>query len=174
VPRLSIHLRKDSRGIAALEFALTAPIVLVILFNVYDLASYIWHSMAVQNAAQMAVQTTRSTCISTGSLPATTQCSSLNTAVNTAIQSTGLGTKITLAAAPSEGWYCVNQANALQYVNDVSSRPTNCSATGALGLNPGDYITVQVTSNYTPVFANLSVSNLLPTPITASAWMRLQ
>jgi len=39
---------------------------------------------------------------------------------------------------------------------------------------PSDYIKVAVTYAYAPVFPGISLSSALPTPITATAWLRVQ
>lgn len=172
MPRQNVLLRKDHRGVAAVEFAIMAPVALLVLLNVYDISSYIWQRMAVQSAAQTAVQAIWRTC-DPAHVPATTSCSTLTSFVTTAIQSTAVGNRITLVGTP-EGYYCVNLANVLQYMSNVSQKPFNCTLAGTPTLKPGDYIQVQVQFSYTPLFAGSYAANLLTTPITASAWMRLQ
>ena len=172
MPRQNAAFNADHRGIAAVEFAITAPIALLLLINVYDISSYISQSMTVQTAAQAAVQAIWRTC-DTAHVPATTLCPSLGSAATTAIQSTAFGNRITLAGT-TEGYYCVNSSNALQYVSDVSQKPFDCTSAGTPMLKPGDYIQVQAQFSYAPLFAASYAANLLTTPITASAWMRLR
>ncbi len=172
MPRRDASLKEDHRGIAAVEFAITAPIALLVLINVYDISVYISQRMTVQTAAQSAVQAIWRTC-DTAHVPATTLCPASNSAATTAIQSTAFGNKITLAKT-TEGYYCVNSSGALQYVSDVSHKPLDCTAAGSPTLTPGDYIQVQAQFSYVPLFAASSAANLFATPITASAWMRLQ
>jgi hypothetical protein len=94
--------------------------------------------------------------------------------MQTAMHSTSLGAGVTLVSgSPSEGYYCVNSSNALQYVSDVSSKPADCTAAGMPALQPGDYIQVQTTFTYQPIFARLSVTSAFPSPITRTAIMRL-
>src|SRR5215510_5611090 len=71
------------------------------------------------------------------------------------------------------GYYCVNSSNALQKVSDVSSRPADCTAAGTPALQPGDYIKVQTTFPYAPLFPGLSVTSKFTTPISTTAIMRL-
>ena len=171
MPRRYVSFKEDHRGIAAVEFAITAPIALLILINVYDISAYISRRMTVQTAAQSAVQAIWRTC-DTAHVPATTLCPSSNSAATTAIQSTAFGNRITLAKT-TEGYYCVNSSGALQYVSDVSQKPLDCTSAGNPTLKPGDYIQVQAQLSYVPLFAASSAANLFTTPITASAWMRL-
>ena len=170
--RQNVSFKEDRRGIAAVEFAITAPIVVFVLINVYDISSYISQRMTVKTATQAAAQAIWRTC-DAAHIPATTLCSSLNSAATTAIQSTAFGNKITLVGT-TEGYYCVNASNALQYVSDVSQKPADCTSAGTPALKPSDYIQVQTQFSYAPLFAASYAAKLFPTPITASAWMRLQ
>jgi hypothetical protein len=110
-------------------------------------------------------------------LPATTDCSTLAasvTAVQNALGSTSLGTRVALVSgSPSVGYYCVNSSNALQYVSAISSKPADCTAAGTPSLQPGYYFQVQTTFTYAPLFPGLSVTGTFPTPINRTAIMRL-
>lgn len=139
----------ENSGTAAIEFALVSLILVTLLLNVVDFGFLIWDKMEVDNAAEMGAQAAYNTC-STGIIPATTNCATLNTVVTTAIQSTSLSNAVSLASGyPSENYYCLS-GTSLQNVGNYSSPPSDCSATGNPGAKPGDYITVQVTYSYTP------------------------
>lgn len=162
----------DQRGVAAIEFGLFSILLFASLANVTDVSIYIYQRMQVENATEIVVQAAFKTC--SKQLPATTSCPNLLTAMQTAMQSTSLGAGVTLVSgSPSEGYYCVNSSNALQYVSDVSSKPADCTAAGMPALQPGDYIQVQTTFTYQPIFARLSVTSAFPSPITRTAIMRL-
>lgn len=165
---------KDSRGVAAVEFAIIASAVGVVILNVADLATYLFDRLEVENAVQMGAQQAYATC-PVANLPATVNCSGLNTAITAAIQSTSLGTAVTLVSGyPSEAYYCVNTSGALTSVGPVTSaNPGNCSAAGSSSTKPGDYLQVQVTYTYAPMFGTASVASLLPTTITNTGWVRL-
>jgi Flp pilus assembly protein TadG len=163
----------DQRGVAAVEFGLFAIFLSLGLANVADVSIYIYQRMQAENATQVAAQAAWKAC-DLSHLPATTNCPGLATAVQQAIQSTSLGTRVSLiSGSPSEGYYCVNSANALQYVSDVSSKPADCTAAGMPSLQPGDYIQVQTTFSYAPLFPGLSVASSFATPINRTATMRL-
>jgi hypothetical protein len=110
-------------------------------------------------------------------LPLTTDCSTLAasvTAVQNALGSTSLGTRVALVSgSPSVGYYCVNSSNALQYVSNISSKPADCTVAGTPSLQPGYYIQVQTTFTYTPIFPGMSISSTFPTPINRTSLMRL-
>jgi Flp pilus assembly protein TadG len=163
----------DQRGVAAIEFGFFAIFLSLALANVVDVSIYIYQRMQAENATQVAAQAAWKAC-DLSQLPATTNCPGLTTAMQNALQSTSLGTRVSLiSGSPSEGYYCVNSSNALQYVSDVSSKPADCAAAGMPALQPGDYIQVQTTFPYTPLFSGLSVAGAFATPINRTALMRL-
>ena len=165
--------RRDKSGLAAIEFAIFGGTLAVALLNVADTAVYLYERMEVENASDLAVMAGLKTC-DTNHLPATVNCSGLNTAVTTAAQSTSLGAHVSIVGGgPTEGYYCVNLSNALQYVSDVNNKPLDCLAAGTPLLSPGDYINVQVTYPYAPIFGQISIGSLFSTPITKTALMRV-
>ena len=164
----------DQRGVAAVEFGFFAIFLSLALVNVTDVSIYIYQRMQAENATQVAAQAALKACGS--QLPATApgKCSGLMIAVQSALASTSLGARISLiSGSPSEGYYCVNSSNALQYVSGVSSKPADCTAAGMPSLQPGDYIQVQTTFPYAPLFPGLSVTSTFATPINTTAMMRL-
>jgi hypothetical protein len=129
--------------------------------------------MQVEYATQAGAQAAWHTC-NTNQLPATNNCSGLDTAVQNAVKSTSLGTRVTLqSGSPSEGYYCVNSSGSLQYMSDVNSKPADCSAAGSAGVQPGDYILISTTFAYSPMFPGITVTGAFTTPILRTALMRL-
>jgi Flp pilus assembly protein TadG len=173
--RRKLHaLRGDARGSAAIEFAGTAALLSVGLLNAVDVGYYMYQRMQVENAAQVGAQAAWKTCPQS-MLPATQNCSGLNTAITAAIHSTSLGTAVALASGyPAEGYYCVNGSNALQSVGSLGNRPTDCSATGNAGTTPGDYVQIRVSFSYTPLFPGITVMSATGiSSVTMTSWMRL-
>jgi len=169
-------IRSDQRGVSAIEFSLFAGLLSFGLLNTADVSIYIYKRMELENATQMGAQAAWKTCDpSKGYLPATTSCPGLTTAVTNAVQSTSLGTKVSVQTGfPAEGYYCVNSSGALQYVSAVTSpKPTDCSAAGMSNLQPADYIQIQTTFAYAPLFPSITVASAFATPITKTALMRL-
>jgi Flp pilus assembly protein TadG len=162
----------DHRGVAAIEFGFFAIFLSAALANVTDVSIYIYQRMQVENATEIAAQAALKTCST--KLPATTMCSSLLSAMQNALKSTSLGTAVTLqSGSPTEGYYCVNSSGALQRVSDVSSKPGDCTAAGMPALQAGDYIIVNTTFTYEPLFPGISVAKTFPTPINRTAMLRL-
>jgi Flp pilus assembly protein TadG len=175
VTKTVASIKSDQRGVSAVEFSFFAGLLSLGALNTADISIYIYQRMELENATQMGAQAARQTCDpGAGQLPATQNCPGLVTAVTAAVQSTSLGTKVSLQpGSPVEGYYCVSSTNTLQYVSDVTSKPANCTAAGMSSLQPGDYITIQAKFSYAPLFGGFTVANLFATPITKTATMRL-
>jgi Flp pilus assembly protein TadG len=163
-----------ARGVAGIEFAITGLLLVTGLLNAVDVGYYAYRRMEVENAAEVGAQAAWKTCnnLHSNMLPATQNCPTLNATITSAIQSTSLGTNVSLASGyPAEGYYCVNASNALILQGPVSSPPTACSS----GVAPGDYLQVGVTYPYKPLFPGsvsvMSVSGV--TTITKTTWMRM-
>jgi Flp pilus assembly protein TadG len=168
-----IRLRADIRGLAAIEFGLIAGFLAMAVLNVTDISVFLYDRLQVNNATQAGAQAAWQTC-DLNHLPVTTKCPAMNAAVTAAVQSTSLGTAVQLQSGyPSDAFYCVNSSGALQYVSDYSSPPNNCSAAGNAGVAPGEYVQVQTTYTYTPIFTGLSILSILPSTITSTSWTRL-
>lgn len=165
-------LWRDCRGVAGIEFAFIAGFLCLTVVNVSDVSVYLYKRMQVENAALVGAMSALKAC-DPSHLPATVNCPGLTAAVTAAVQSTSLGNAVSLSGAVSEGYYCVNSSNALQFMSDVSNRPANCSAAGMTALQPADYVQVAVTFTYSPMFTGLSVAGLFPTPITKTAMVRM-
>ena len=168
-------LRSHQQGTSAIEFSLFAGLLSIGMLNMTDVSIYFYQRMEVENAAQMSVQAAWKTCNPNNyQLPATTNCPGLTTAITNAVQSTSLGTSVSLqSGSPAEGYYCVNSSGALQYVSNVSSKPADCTAAGMPSLQPADYIQITTTFAYAPLFPDITVAGKFATPITKTSMMRL-
>ena len=169
-------LQTDERGASAVEFAIFAGMLAFGLLNTADISIYIYKRMQVENATEMAAQAAWKACDpSKGYLPATLSCPNLTTLMTQAAQSTGLGNQVTIATgSPQEGFYCLNDAGALQHIANASlNPPADCSSTGLPGQQPGDYIQVTTSFSYAPLFPGVTVAGVFPTPIMRTSMMRL-
>jgi Flp pilus assembly protein TadG len=175
-------MARDTAGAAAVEFVLWLAILILPVLNAVDIAFYTYQGMQLNSAAQAAVQAAWHVCDKPATmLPAVKNCSAGIAAMTTAAQSsTSLGATVTLAA-PTEGYYCLNASGKLTLVSSLghvgappSTPPATCTATNAADTTaPRDYITATASYSYTPIFTGVSVASLLTTPITRTAWMRL-
>ncbi len=143
------------------------------LLNVSDIAIFLYDNLQVNEATEMGAQAAWATC-DLNHLPATSKCPNMGTAVTTSVQSTSLQSAVKLVTGfPSDAYYCVNATGALQYVSDYTSPPNNCSVAGNAGTIPGEYIEVQTTFTYKPIFPGVTVAAFLPATITSTSWTRL-
>jgi len=149
----------------------------LLVLNGIDVTRYAYSKMQVHNAAQMGAQSAWKSCDPVKELPATVKCARLRNAIAAAVRSTSLGEDIRLQPnSPSEGYYCINTSNALVRVGAISGAARDCSSYGMANLRPGlagDYVRIDVTFAYQPMFPGLSVGGLLKTPITETTYMRL-
>ena len=175
--RLAAQLRRfraAEGGSAAVEMALIGVMFVGALINAVEIGRYGVSQMQVNNAAQAGVAAAYSAC-DAEHLPATSNCTGLDAAVETAVTSTSLGAKITPGEKYTEGWYCINSAKQLQFVASASSaKPTDCTAALSPGLTPGLYLAVQAKYDYRPIFSGLTLAGTFATPITRTAWARMQ
>lgn len=163
----------DQRGVSAIEFAFIAGLLSLGLVNIADLSIYIYKRLELENATQMGAQAAWKAC-DLQHIPATTNCPGLLIAVTNAVHSTSLGTQVSLqAGSPTEGYYCLNSSNTLQYVSNVNTKPANCSTVGMPDLQPIDYIKITTTFDYAPLFPGVTVASMLETKITKTTLMRL-
>ena len=170
-PPLIRWLANDA-GVAIIEFALAAPILVILLLNLFDFSVLIWSTMQTDYSAQMGAQAAFKTCNGQNP-PALTNCVGLAGAVTTAAQSTSLGTGVTLAAgSPGEEFYCVT-GTTLQSIGTSPPNPYDCSTANPpnAAASPGDYIVVQVNYSYTPAFSGLSLASAQT--LTATAMQRV-
>jgi len=177
---------RNTSGAAAVEFVLWTGIMVIPILSAVDIAYYAYQRMQVEVAAQAAVQAAFHSCDPMTQLPAASKCAGVLANMTAAAQSTTLGTAVTFATAPVEGYYCVD--NAYQMVLMGTSEPIlaaggtaptvpnpfSCaSVVPGSNSQPGDYVSVTVTHSFTPIFSGISVAQLLSTEIHRTAWMRL-
>lgn len=183
------HYVRSRRGASAVELALVLPILTLPFLNVIDLAWYAFSNMQVQNGAQMGAQAALADCGANWTyVPALTKCTSaksalgvsVTTAVTQAVQSTILGTGVTLASGyPQEGYYCATSTNTLvavpatttscdTYLGGLSPAQTSAYT----GEVPGDYLLVKTTYGFTPPInlSFLAVTSFMSPTITSKVF----
>lgn len=160
----------DSRGVAALEFALTIPFMTLLLMGVFDFGSVAYETMEVNAAATAGVQA----CVA--QIQSSSSCS--NTTITTAEQNaTNLGANVTTSG--TKNGLTGPTYNFSGKVNTVSSGgkttstliAASATCTGACS-SAGTYAVAYAQITYRPL---LSWSQLvLPSTISATAAVRYQ
>jgi Flp pilus assembly protein TadG len=172
------RLLSDKSGLATIEFALASTALTIGLLNGLEVARWSLQRMQMANAVHSATLAVWNAC-DTKHLPAISNCSGLNSAISTGLQTTSLGTAVTLATNyPQEGYYCINTSGVLIKAANYNATtiPSDCSTYSDSSHAPGDYVLVQATYNYTPLISSslLSVGSSLPSTFTSTGWIRLK
>jgi len=199
-------LARDDGG-SAVEMALFAPIFLLPLVSVVDFGLYMYTRIQVEFAAQATVAAVHRACAFTN-IPITneTKCTSavrnaqtLKSVIDSAVQSSSLGNRVTVTNTCSSGsncwdiesYYCVNSSGRLQEVTTgltrgkvstsgaastsaATTQPT-CSSVpgGSTTQKPGDYLNIKASFYYRPVFGPISIGSLLQGNVTKEAFLRV-
>lgn len=166
------ELRRDERGVAAVEMALVGSLLAVALMNVAEVGRYAYLAMEVNAAAQAGAQAALVKC-DPGETPVTINCPEAEDAIETAITGTSLREQVTLRDAVDEDWFCLNSEGALQEMSPADSKPTDCADAGVPGGRPALYLRLRTAFTYEAMFPGLTIVQALPETIERSAIMRL-
>jgi Flp pilus assembly protein TadG len=171
--RLLQRFAGDRRGVAAIEFAAVGTLFAIGAMNAVDVGRYAYQTAEVNAAAQAGAQAAFATC-DTNHTPATLNCSGLNAAVTAALQSTGLGSDVSLGKI-SEGYYCLDTSGALKLAGSASAKPADCSGVTnpAGGATPILYLQVQATYPFQALFPGVTVADKFAASIVRTTWMRM-
>lgn len=165
------RFKRSTRGVAAVEMAIVASVLSFAMLNAIEIGRYAYLVMQTKQASEAGVQAAYVACDSLH-LPATENCSNLTDAVTTAIQSTSLGSRVTLKNPIAEGYYCLNSSGALAFASDVNHKPFDCAAFGNSAEKPILYLQVTTTYSFDPLFG-MSVVAALPAHLDHTSWMRM-
>ena len=144
-----IYLRKGEAGVAAIEFGLTAPFLIMLVVGTVEVGSGVYQAMQAQNAAEAgAVYASKYGFDTAG----------ISSAVLNATPAAG----ITATPAPSQFCGCPTTAGITA---------TACASTCADGSAPGQYAQISAQIAHTPI---LSFSGLaMPSALTGLAIVRM-
>lgn len=181
---------RDTRGASAAEFALWLVFMIWPVLNVVDLGFYVFQTMQVRTAAQMATQAAQTICGEAGKTPVASQCmtpSTLWTALGDAAQTSRLGTAVSIGASSAtngyEGWYCTNASGAqtlapgtaVWAINGGTPSPATAPTTCTNGETAYDYVAITGTYTFKPLFSGVDLLSLFlsSSTISQTAWMRV-
>jgi Flp pilus assembly protein TadG len=154
--------RKSESGAAAVEFALWLAVLLYPMVNAVDLGLFAYQRTAMENAAEMALQSAFNVCGQTVAPPLISKCGTsgakLTAAITSGVHSTNLGTAVSV----SNTYECQDGS-----VTSGQQSPPSCPS------STGDYIGITVTYTYRPLFGRASIVNLLSSTMTRTYWMRM-
>ena len=147
------RLAQDRRGVAALEFAIIGPVLLLLLGMMTDLSL----ALATQTRLAQAVDNGAHYAFTVG---ATVSASAVQAVVQASTTLTGVTVAVTGPAL-----YCISGSPAA-----LSADPTG--AVCADGTTPGTYLKLVATVTYQPQLPG--ISNMVSTALQQSANVRLQ
>ncbi len=141
--------RNGSSGIAAMEFGLSAPLLVLMLVAAIEIGTSMYQGMQVQNAAEAgAVYASRYGLNATG--------------ISNAVANASPGTGVLASPAPSQFCGCPT-------VGSVTA--VDCSGTCSDGSAPGQYARINARISHTPL---ISLAGLAaPTTISGEAVVRI-
>lgn len=149
--RRFVHIRKDDiRGVALIEFAIIAPILVILMVCTIDLAMGIYRKMQVQNAAQAGAQY---------AMLRGFNASSISSAVVNATKFSGV------SASPGPIQFCGCASS-----TGVSSAACNSTCSG--GALAGTYVTVSAKGTYKTLLLYPSIPENFN--FTAQSTVRIQ
>lgn len=143
-----LPLLRDRSGVAAVEFALIAPMLVAVLLPMTDLGMGAYQKMRVQDAAEAGAQYALKHGYDSAAITSAAQ------------NATSLGTN--LAVTPSEACDCVSGGALVS---------TPCGSNCPDGSTAGTYVTVGTSASYSMVMSYPGLSN--PMTLTGSAVVRI-
>ena len=151
-------LARSRAGSAAVEFALLAPLLGVMLIGLVDFGLGVYTKMQVQNAAQAGAEYVIANGFNSGNTTPVT------TAVTTATNLSG----ITASPAPSQFYACP--------VDNTLSTVASGSITCSSGKSAGSYVTVSAQAVYNTIMPYDQIGLSIPSSytFTAASTVRIQ
>jgi Flp pilus assembly protein TadG len=159
-------LTRDRRGVAAVEFALIAPVLLILLGGVADFGLIMTARSQLANGVAQGVQYT----LLTG--PSAT-VSGISTAVQAGASRSGLTQAVTVTVN-GPACYCLSgRPAALSTTSTALSATNTCAGTCPAGtIGPGAYARVTATFTYEPLMP--FYSNIAATTVADTSTVRLR
>jgi Flp pilus assembly protein TadG len=142
-------------GTAAVEFALLAPLLLILLTGVIEIGMGVFQDMQVQAAAEA------------GALYAAKYGSGNLTAIGLAVTNATSTSGITASPAPAVFCGCPTTSG-------ITSQGSNCTTVCSSGKLPGTYVKVSATITRTELLLTPYISLGLPATFTGQSVVRVQ
>jgi Flp pilus assembly protein TadG len=144
-----------SDGVAAVEFAICTPVLLLLLMGMCDLGMGISHKLQVWEAAQAGAQYALANDFNSAS-------------IQNAVTGATSWTALSATPAPTQSCGCPTGTA----VAAASPAVPPCTGTCPNGAQSGSYVTVSVTAVYNPLLTYLSLGSSIT--LTAQSVVRIQ
>lgn len=144
-----LRLAAASEGLAAIEFALVAPLLLLLVTGAFDFGRGLWYQQQVASAAQA------------GAVYAAAQgwnatAANIDSAITTA-------TSLAVSASPAPAWIC-GCPGASTGIMSIS-----CGSACPDGSSPAHYVTVSAQASYSPLLPYPGIGKQLTLSYTSYA-----
>ena len=148
---------RDRGGLAAIELAIIAPVVVLCTLCVTDLGRYALASTWVTYAASAGAE------YAAAHASATFNATAVSTAATSAAGVSG----ISISPTPSTFYGCATATGVT-----ASTRGATCSSSTSTGATAGEYVSVTAAMPFTPLFGAASIA--YPSTISSTAVARIE
>jgi hypothetical protein len=145
-----LETKTNMKGNATIEFALVAPLFLLLLVGVIDLGYAFYEQMVVEDAVEAGA--------AYASLHGW-QSGGITSAVTNATGVSGI------SASPAPSLFCGCPA-------DNGIAPISCASTCSGGITPGQYVQISAQTTHTPILTYPAL--IIPSTFTSQATVRIQ
>jgi Flp pilus assembly protein TadG len=158
---------RDRSGLAAIELAIIAPVLLLCVLCVADLGRYALDKTWVAEAASAGAEYAAAHADDPQYSPPYPMGSAFSAAIATAATSVMPATNISVSPTPSSYYGCATSTGVT-----ASTQGATCPSGTSTGGSAGQYVSVTATMPFTALFSAAGI--LYPSTITTTAVVRIQ
>jgi Flp pilus assembly protein TadG len=161
------RFERDCNGLAAIELAIIAPVVILCILCVTDLGRFALDKTWVTYAANAGAEYAAAHADDEQYSPPYPMGSAFSAAISTRASSATGATNISVSPAPSSYYGCATSTGVT-----ASTQGATCSSTTSTGGSPGIYVSVTATMPFTALFSAAGIA--YPSTITSTAVVRVE
>lgn len=161
------RLARDCNGLAAIELAIVAPVLLLCALCVTDLGRFALGKTWVADAASAGAEYAAAHADDQEYTPPYPMGSSFSAAIATAATSATRAASISINPTPSSYYGCATATGVT-----ASSQGATCPPATSTGATAGVYVSVTATMPFTALFSAAGIS--YPSTITSTAVVRIE
>jgi Flp pilus assembly protein TadG len=158
---------RDRNGLAAIELAIIAPVLLLCTLCVADLGRYALDKTWVTSAASAGAEYASAHADDQQYAPTYPMGSAFSAAITTVATSATPATNISVSPTPSSYYGCATATGVT-----ASTQGATCPSGTSTGATAGEYVSVTATMPFTALFSAAGIS--YPSTITSTAVVRIE
>ncbi|HZZ63478.1 MAG TPA: TadE/TadG family type IV pilus assembly protein [Roseiarcus sp.] len=158
---------RDRNGLAAIELAIIAPVLLLCVLCVTDLGRFAFDKTWVAYAASAGTAYAAAHADDHQYAPPYPMASAFSAAVSTAASSATPAANISISPTPSSYYGCATATGVT-----ASTQGATCPSGTSTGATAGTYVSVTATMPFTALFSAAGIS--YPSTITSTAVVRIE